>query len=223
MLHIAERKLSIPAKWTPVDVPKAITKNYRGHHVMAPAHKLYTSALPVAWEDGSPVLMPYHKVPRFIRDYNASNNLEGEDALKFISLRDDNEVRKKLDVNKISSNVWMNYLTRPNRALRPVPGIRQQLACRVLYMYGADGELHEICPVTIAPSGMVPALNKERLERIVHADGLKTLGTLRGRDIYENDNEVVDVMDIFGNPQITFDHDARDEIGLIPHSYHVYT
>ena len=218
----AERKLAMPDTWNAVRISEIELKTYDDYHVSEQARPLYVSGTPAKWEDNTPVLMRYDKVAKFMFDYNKSNVRDDGNALKFITLRDDNEVRKQLDKVANQDSVWINYLTMPG-ALRPVDGINQQLVHRVLYLYGTDGELHEICPVTIAPSGMVPLLGRDKLEKKIYAKGLKRLEQLRGREIYERDEQIVDVTDAFGNPQFTFGHNTIDEYGLIPHSHHVYT
>lgn len=228
MAYVAGKKIAIAAPLMNIEFLK-LSGSYDGYGVEIQEHTILAYRGPVRLEDGRPIIIRHNEVANFIRDYNKSNGLSGENALKFITLSDDNEVRKKLTPNEYTYSVWLNHLTRPSDLLKPVDGVgQQQLVHRVLYLYGSDGKLREICPVKIAPSGMVPKLPKARLERRIGAEGIKRLEQLRGREIYEKGEEIVDVADVFGNPQITFDHEAVDEYvvdayGTIPHSHHVYT
>jgi hypothetical protein len=70
---------------------------------------------------------------------------------------------------------------------------------------------------------MVPLLSRAALEKMIGASGLKKLEELRGKEIHEKGDEVVDVKNALGYPQFTLDHDYREGGEFIRHSHHLYT
>jgi hypothetical protein len=61
---------------------------------------------------------------------------------------------------------------------------------------------------------------KQELEGIIGAECLNNLGKLRGKDIYEKSDEIVDVRNPLGHAQLTFPHGYRVNDKLITHSHH---
>ena len=98
---------------------------------------------------------------------------------------------------------------------------QEGLVQRVAYMYDASGELQELGITTLAPDGMVPMFTKQELEGIIGAEGLNNLGKLRGKDIYEKSDEIVDVRNPLGHAQLTFPHDYKIN-DILAHSHHSY-
>jgi hypothetical protein len=90
-----------------------------------------------------------------------------------------------------------------------VDGVNQKLVTRIIGYRLPSGD-EELGVTTIAPSGMVPLLSRAALEKMVGASGLKKLEELRGKEIHEKGDEVVDVKNALGYPQFTLDHDYRE-------------
>lgn len=117
------------------------------------------------------------------------------------------------------------YILDRNRSYgKAVEGINEQeLVTREIIWSMKDGDC--VIGVTqIAPSGMTPELTRTDMERMIKAEGLEKLAALRGMDIWEQGDEIVNVHDPSGYAKFTLPHDARFENGcIIPHSYHLYT
>ncbi|MCX6816078.1 MAG: hypothetical protein NT120_04470 [Candidatus Aenigmarchaeota archaeon] len=230
---MTERSLVIPKEWVDVKVPAIDTKTYDGSSIQIPAHTIQIALRYPVDDKGSLIAdMTQKKTAKFINDYNTSHKLESPYTLKLITLAEDEAVRDALgkDHTAFDENFQRNgqdwhwsYVadfTKPYG--KGAEGIGQDLVTRIVGYRLPGGDV-EIGPVTIAPDGMVPTISRVKLEKMIGADGLKLLEKLRGKDIYEKDEEIVDVRNALGFPQYTLDHNAKDEIALITHSHHVYT
>lgn len=227
MPEVMDRKLALPAEgeWLSVNISEVDTKLYDGSHVYFPQHTITVAPRYPTFEGGELVAnVTQSQAAQFLRDYKLGGPMLCEDEAirdqlgKEHSIFDQNFQRNRqpwrwsyvLDFNKPYGN--------------GAKGINdQQLVTRVIG-YRLNDDDAELGVSTLAPSGMVPTLTKEQLERRIGAKGLKRLEQLRGKDIYEKGDKIVDVRNALGYPQFTLGHDARDEQGvLLPHSHHVYT
>ncbi|MBI3190854.1 hypothetical protein HYZ41_04075, partial [archaeon] len=168
-------------------------------------------------------------VAKFLNEYNKANNC----AFRYPTLFEDEAVRDHLgkdhaifDENFQRNRMpwrWGYVADFTGTYGNGEEGINQRLVTRKLFYRLPDGDA-EIGVTTIAPSGMVPLLTREQIEKMIGADGLKKLEKLRGKEIYEKDNEIVDVRNALGYPQLTLGHDQTDENkNLVEHSHHFYT
>jgi len=203
-----------------------------GTYVKLPSYSIGVATRYPVDEDGSLVAdMTQAGVADFLRGYNKAHDTSFRCPL----LLEDEAIRDQLGENHtmFDENFEKNgmpwrrgYLadfTRQHAALRPLEGVDgQTLVHREFGWRMPYGDVI-VGPVTIAPGGMVPRPSRTRLEKKIGAKGLKRLGELRGREITEQGEEIVDVRNVFGDPQYTLDHAAEDESGLVPHSHHVYT
>ncbi len=231
MSTVMDRKFALPAEaeWLSVSVPKVDAELYDGSHVYFPEHTILVAPRYPVYEDGGLVAgVTQEQAAQFFRDYNQANNTEFGGPVLF----EDEAIRglgKEHSIFNENFNrngmPWRyGYFLDFNRPYgNGAEGIGQQLVTRVIgyRLHGGDVELGV---TTIAPSGMVPALSKAELEKMIKAEGLKRLEKLRGKEIYGQGDEMVDVRNALGYPQFTLGHDARDKQGtLLPHSHHVYT
>ena len=228
----AARNLAIPAesKWPRVVVPELRTKLSDGTSVYVAAHYMLIAPSYPTFEDGELVAnVTQAQVAQFLREYNEVNNTK----FRYPMLFEDEAVRDQLgkDHPIFDENFERNrrpwrwgYVADFNKPYgNRDKGVNDQpLVTRLISWRLTSGD-YEIGPVTIAPSGMVPRLSRRQFEEMAGAVGLRRLEQLRGREIYEADSQIVDVRNALGYPQFTLGHDAKDESGLIPHSYHVYT
>ena len=230
-MQTADKKLVLPAEseWISVSIPEVDTKLYDGSHIYFPAHTIKVAPHYPTFEDGELVAnMTQAKSAQFLRDYNQANNTNFGGPMLF----EDEAIRGLGKEHAIfNENFQRNgmpwrwgYVLDFNKPYgNGAEGIGQQLVTRVLGYMLQDGDV-ELGVATIAPSGIVPVFSREQLEKRIGAKGLKRLEELRGREVYEKGDEVVDVRNSLGYPQFTLGHDARDEQGaLLPHSHHVYT
>lgn len=108
-----------------------------------------------------------------------------------------------------------------------VNGRKQGLVPRRAFIYDASGEPQEIGITTFAPDGEVPWLTKAQYDELIESrvlaqDFYRNLGKLRGREICEAPEEIVDVRNALGYAQLTFLHDYKIEGRPAPHSHHQY-
>src|SRR3989338_1392847 len=232
MPYVMDRRLALPAEaeWLGVNVPEVDAKLYDGSHVYFPQHKITVAPRCPTFESGELVAeVTQEQAAQFLRDYNGANGM----ALGGPMLFEDEAIRGQLGKNHDAFNENFNrngapwrygYILDFNKPYgNGAEGIGQQLVTRVIGYRLHDGDV-EIGVSTIAPSGMVPTLSRTELEKRINAEGLKRLEKLRGKEIYEKGPEVVDLRNALDYPQLTLDHDARDEKGaLLPHSHHFYT
>src|SRR3989338_5108467 len=232
MPYVMDRRLALPAEaeWLGVNVPEVDAKLYDGSHVYFPQHKITVAPRCPTFESCELVAkVTQEQAAQLLRDYNGANGM----ALGGPMLFEDEAIRNQLgrDSVVIDENFNRNgapwrygYILDFNKPYgNGAEGIGQQLVTRVIGYRLHSGDV-EIGVSTIAPSGMVPTLSRTELEKRINAEGLKRLEKLRGKEIYEKGPEVVDVRNALGYPQLTLDHDARDEQGaLLSHSHHVYT
>ncbi|MBI4174805.1 MAG: hypothetical protein HY517_04110 [Candidatus Aenigmarchaeota archaeon] len=222
MTIVSERKLAPVAEWIAAGVPEVDAK-LGDTHVYFPAHNVEIASRYPVFEDGTLVAdVTQAQAAQFLRDYNqggpalfedeAIRDRLGRDHAAF----DENFQRKGmpwrygyiLDFSKPYGN--------------GAEGIDQKLVTRVIGYRLKDGDV-ELGVTTIAPSGMVPTLGREKLEAMIGTEGLTRLEKLRGKEIYEKGEQVVNVRNALGYPQLTFDHEAGHGRKLVPHSHHVYT
>ena len=225
-----DRKLALPAEteWLSVNVPEVYVNFSDGSRFTAPSHSIQAAPRYPTFEDGELVAnVTQAQAAQFLRDYNKANGTK----FRYPTLFEDEAIRELgkdhalFDENfQRNGTPWRwGYVADFNKPYgQAQEGIDQQLVTRVVGFRMPDGD-YEIGSVTIAPSGMVPALSRVRMEKRIGAEGLKRLEHLRGREIYEKGDQVVDVKNALGYPQFTLGHNASDEIGLIPHSHHFYT
>lgn len=219
------KKLSLPreSEWLSVDVPEVDTKLYDGAHIYFPQHTVKIAPRYPTFKDGGLAAdMTQSGTAQFLRDYSEGGPVLFEDE----AARDQLGKRHVIfDENFMRNNSpWRwGYILDFNKPYgNGAKGIGQMLVTRVIGYRLRDGDV-ELGVVTIAPSGIVPTLSRKKLEKRIGAEGLKLLAKLRGKDIYEKGDEIVDVRNALGYPQFTMGHDAGDEDGLVPHSHYVYT
>ncbi|MBI3190106.1 hypothetical protein HYZ41_00205 [archaeon] len=225
---LPEKKLSAPQEWIEVKVPGVDANLYNGSQIYVTEHTIQVASRYPTYEDGELVDdLKQSDVAKFLNEYNKSNNC----AFRYPTLFEDEAIRKLGKNHAIfDENFQRNGMpwkwgyvadfTLPYG--NGEEGINQMLTTRKLFYRLPDGDA-EIGVTTIAPSGMVPLLTREQIKKLIGADGLKKLGKLRGKEIYEKDNEIVDVRNALGYPQLTLYHNQKDENGIISHSYHIYT
>jgi len=230
----AERKLAIPGedKWAEVNIGARDFMTLDGNRISIPDYKISVATRYPTYEDGSRVAgMTQAQVAAFLRDYNRANGTK----FRYPTLFEDEAMRDQLGVNhpmfdenfKRNGMPWRcGYVadfTRPCSD-KHVEGVNGQMLVTRLVGYRLPEGEQILGVVTIAPSGMVPKLSRKWLEKMVKAEGLNRLAELRGREICEKGNEVVDVRNALGYPQLTLRHDERGEDGaVLRHRYHVYT
>jgi len=226
----SSHSIVIPSRWLNIHVPKTRLELYdKSIFEVSRAYTFQVAADYPLDENGNVFGgLKHAEVPEFLREYNEANGTEFEmpTLLQDDAIRDQISRRNGIfDRNFAKRNkpYAYGYFADFNRPYgKEVEGIRQMLVMREIIYRLSTGDII-VGATTIAPSGMVPRLLRERLEKKIGAKGLKKLEKLRGRDIYEKGDQIVDVRNALGYPQVTFDHDAEDESGLIPHSHHIYT
>ena|SRR3989338_3375061 len=231
MAQVVEKRLNLPAEteWLSISVPEVDAKLYDGGHVNFPAHSIAIAPRYPTFEDGTLVSdMMHANTAQFLRDYNKSNGTDFGGPALF----EDEAIRDQLgkghaafDENFQRNAPWRwGYVLDFNKPYGSgADGINgQELVTRVIGYRLKDGDI-ELGVTTIAPSGMVPLLSRTDMERRIGAEGLKLLEKLRGKEIYEKGDEVVDVRNALGYPQFTLGHDAKEGRKLVEHSHHVYT
>lgn len=237
LVELAQKGLAIPLKnkCVRVEVGRREARLTDGTYVSVPKHAIYVAERFAIYKDGTPAVDLTHRdAVASIKAYNHAHGLAGDDALVLPFLLEDEDVRDQLGRehrafdenfgrhNEAYRSGYINDSTRYHPALNPVEGINQMLVHRVLYWEMSDGPT-EIGPILIASDGVIPRLTKKQLERLKGAKGLRLLGKLRGMDIDEKDNEVVDVRDALGYAKFTLPHEYHDESGkLIQHECHIY-
>ena len=228
-VSLAKNKLALPNEWIKARIPKLDARLYDGSRVYVPAHDVEVALRYPTYENGMRISnVTQAQMAQFLKDYNASNNTD----FSTFALFEDEAVREQLgkdhalfDENfKRNGQPWKwGYVadfTRPyGNGEEGING--QQLVRRIAY-WRLPGEDVELGVVTIAPDGIVPTLSRKQLEEMIGKVGLKKLEKLRGKEIYEKRDEVVNVKNPLGYPQLTLGHEARDEGGLIPHNHHNY-
>ncbi len=236
----AAKELCIPPQdmWVPVDIKGFETRLSDDTHIKVPSYSISVAQRYPTFSDGSLVAdVKQTDVAEFLRNYNESRKLSGKDTFRYPVLFEDEQMRDYLgkdhamfdeNFNRNEMPYQWGYIadfTRPygNGAEGvEINGSAQPLVTRRAYWRTLDGDV-ELGPVTIAPDGMVPSLGRNRMEKMIGAKGLKRLEQLRGKEIYEKGDEIVDVRNALGYAQLTLAHDAHDNDGqLISHSHHSY-
>lgn len=222
------KRLSATQEWVEVKIPEVDARLYDNSHIYVPEHTIQVASHYPTYEDSKLVAdMKQSDVAKFLNKYNKANNC----AFKYPTLFEDEAIRKLgKDHDIFDENFERNGMpwrwgyvadfTRPYG--NEEEGINQRLVTRKLFYRLPDGDI-EVGVTTIAPSGMVPLLTREQIEKMIGTDGLKKLEKLRGIEIYEKDSEIVDVKNALGYPQLTLDHNQKDENkNLVEHSHHIY-
>src|SRR3989339_46723 len=226
------KKLAKPAAWASAQIGELDITLPNSTHVYIPTQEIHVATRYPIFEDGNLIAnVTQAQAAQFLRDHNKANKTNYRIPFLF----EDEVLRDQLgkDHAVFDENFERNgqpwrwgYVadfTRPNSALKPVNGVDdQQLVQRVLYWRMPEGEV-EVGPITIAPSGMVPRLTRKEFETNYKAVGMKKLEQLRGREISEQGEEIVDIRNALGYPQFTLDHNAKNRGEFIDHSNHVYT
>ncbi len=225
----AKKELAIPANWTDVSIPKIDAKLVGGTHVYVPAHDIQVATRYPTYSDGHLVASKKQpEVARFLREYNEAHGTN----FRYPTLFEDEAMRDTLGKKHTAFDENFKRNECPWRSgyvadfTRPygdgAEGINQWLVTRIAGWRLSGGDA-EIGTTTIAPNGMVPAISRKQLEKIIKKEGLRRLEKLRGKEIYEKPDEIVNVRNPLGYPQLTFAHDAKYQDGsIIPHSHHVY-
>jgi hypothetical protein len=228
---IMNRSIAIPKEWVTVQIPSVDAKLYDGARIQIPAYAMDV-ALRYPVDDKGELIanLKQREVAQFLREYNKANGTN----FKLIPLYADEAIRDKLGKEHVmfDENFERNRMpwrwgyfadfTRQTN-LGTVEGIDgQQLITRELCYRMLLGGDEKLGIITIAPSGMVPRLTREQLEKRIGAKGLKRLEQLRGREIHEKGEQIVDVRNALGYPQFTLGDDAIDDNGFVSHSHHVY-
>jgi len=232
----AEQKLFIPdtvGSWVSVNVSVVDVKFLDGVKLYAPAHTIIVATRYPTFEDGSLVASTTQaQVVKFLREYNEVNKTN----FRYPTLFEDEAMRDQLgrkhaifDENfERNDRSWhWGYVadfTRPIPGYEQVEGINGQMLVTRLVGYELPEGEQILGVTTMAPSGMVPKLPRKQLETMIKAEGLKRLEELRGCEIYEKGDKLVDVRNALGYPQFTVEDEARDKNGkLLPHSHHICT
>ncbi|HLC77191.1 MAG TPA: hypothetical protein VJH04_03220 [archaeon] len=225
----AEKSLVVPSKWLKIRVPRTYQRLCNGSEFAVPKAYTFEVAADYPLDETGNVFsgLKHAEVPEFLREYNEANNTDFEcpTLLQDEAIRDQVARHHSIfDRNFERKNMPYapGYLADLNRPYgREQEGIGQILVTREIMYRLSTGDVI-VGATTIAPSGMVPRLSRIQWEKMIRAKGLKKLEKLRGRDIYEQGSQIVDVRNALGYPQVTLDHNATDNSGLIPHSHHVY-
>ena len=224
------QRLAIPKEWAEVSIEEIDAKLRDGSRLSVPSYMLRIAASYPTSEDGELVSnVTQAQAAAFLRKYNKAN----DSAFRYPMLYEDESVRNKLgkehsifDANfarngKAWRRGYVADFTKPYG--KAEEGINhQEVVQRLIGWRLPEGDV-EVGTTTIAPAGMVPSFSRTQIEKRIGAQNLKKLEQLRGKEIYEKGDEIVDVRNVLGYPQFTLSHGAKDESGLIPHSYHVYT
>ena len=231
----AKKRIIIPAgsEWVNVNVPRREGRLADGTCVETGGYAIRVAMKYPVFEDGSPAVNLKHRdVPQFLREQNETYGLSGSEALRWSYGFEDEAIRElgsehdmfNENFNRRGTPWRCGYfgdLTKPSRDLKQAEGIDQMLIQRLYFLRTLDGDVR-IGPVTAAPEGMVPRFTKDELEEIIGVQGLKKLAGLRGYDIHESGDQVVDVRNPLGVAQLTFPCDFQYKGRTAPHSHHVY-
>ncbi|MBI2232454.1 MAG: hypothetical protein HYU56_00910 [Candidatus Aenigmarchaeota archaeon] len=224
------QRLATPKEWAEISIAEIDAKLRDGSRLSMPSYTLQIATSYPTSEDGELVSnVTQAQAAAFLREYNKANY----STFRYPMLYEDESVRDKLgkehsifgeNFGRNGKTKRLGYVadfTKPYG--KAVEGINHhEVVQRLIGWRLPKGDV-EVGATTIAPTGMVPSFSRTQIEKRIGAQGLKRLEQLRGKEIYEKGDEIVDVRNALGYPQFTLNHDAKDESDLIPHSYHVYT
>lgn len=235
-----KRELVVPGEkdWVSVNIPVIDATLYDGAHISIPAHVIQVATHYPTYEDGSLVGgMTQAQVAQFLHKYNSAHGTD----FRYPMLFEDEAMRDQFGRKHATFGENVEHNDVPRRwgyvadftrrcGGGMVEGINGQMLVTRLVGYRLPKGEQILGVATIAPSGVVPKLSRKQLEKMIGADGLKRLEELRGREIYEKRDEVVDVRNALRYPQLTLRYpqltlgpDERLEEGkVLPHSHHFY-
>lgn len=216
--------------WTKITTKPIDTLLYDRTRVTIPAYTLQIYAGFPEYATGRLMSDLRHaEIPTVLQN-NKKRHLSTRDSLRMATIFEDEAIRDTLgEYHPMFYRVFgrngrenlIAYLADFNNRSETgmVEGVNQKLLTRQIGWRLPQGDV-DIGVTTIAPEGVVPTLPRKHLEKIIGADGLKRLGALRGKEIYEAAGDIVDVRNALGYPQLTMRHGDAPHV---PHYSHITT
>ena len=216
--------------WTNIKIQPIDTTLYDGARVTIPAYTLQVYAGFPEYATGRLVSDLRHAEIPTVLQSSRKQRLGARSSLRMATVFEDEAIRDtRGEYHPMFYRVFgrngrenlIAYLADFNNRSETgtVEGINQKLTTRRIGWRLPQGDIN-IGVTTIAPEGVVPTLPRKYLEKMIGVVGLKQLGALRGKEIYEAAEDIVDVRNALGYPQLTMRHGDAPHI---PHYSHITT
>ncbi len=210
--------MQLPNEWQTIEIEPIETTAQGGSKISFPAYRISVAATYPKRNDGTLIAgLTHDEAASLLNEQNASHG-----RLRMLKVIEDHVIRKKdphffsEDWNRPRKSGFLADMLKPT-AYNSVNGVGGQLLVpKLLYWRLPHGE-QEVGVVFVPSDGIVPHLTRSCLEEMIGAEGLNKLAPLRGREIYEKADEIVDVCDALGYPKFTIPHEAE----VIPHLTHI--